>query len=260
MTFHGERVEINYCGDEHKKRVVMLLIMTIVFAKHCSDDITNTVKCRPPNNRVPSVKEKETCNEYLQKEIEIISGTNIYNENNDFHQIAPYLAKFMPKTEIVYLARIDRKKQSNLNYLNIHNLLNKKITLKKIFYIQTIGQLNHLRNIYKSENVGFFNIDGLWFLIPTKKNKMKQTESKFINELSSNFIINDKEYYLNDYSLVKKNKMIGLGWFFDKTKNKLYSDGEKSFLIYDKKSNTESSKIYLKLIRAYKDLSFKKKS
>lgn len=34
--------------------------------------ITNTVKCRPPNNRVPSVKEKETCNEYLQKEIEII--------------------------------------------------------------------------------------------------------------------------------------------------------------------------------------------
>ncbi|MDC0618147.1 DUF6311 domain-containing protein [Candidatus Pelagibacter sp.] len=195
--------------------------------------------------------------ENLQKEIEIISGTNIYNENNDFHQIAPYLAKFMPKTEIVYLARIDRKKQTNLNYLNIHNLLNKKITLKKIFYIQTVGQLNHLRNIYKSENVGFFNIDGLWFLIPTKKNKMKQTESKFINELSSNFIINNKEYYLNDYSLVKKDKMIGLGWFFDKTKNKLYSDGEKSFLIYDKKSNSESSKIYLTLIRAYKDLSFK---
>ena len=34
--------------------------------------ITNTVKCRPPKNRVPSVKEKETCDEYLQKEIEII--------------------------------------------------------------------------------------------------------------------------------------------------------------------------------------------
>ena len=119
---------------------------------------------------------------HLQKEIEIISGTNIYNEYSEFDTCGKF--KFMPKTEIVYLARIDRKKQSNLNYLNIHNLLNKKITVKKIFYIQTIGQLNHLRNIYKSENVGFFNIDGLWFLIPTKKNKMKQTESKFINELS----------------------------------------------------------------------------
>jgi len=34
--------------------------------------ITNTVKCRPPKNRVPSTIERETCQEYLQKEIEII--------------------------------------------------------------------------------------------------------------------------------------------------------------------------------------------
>ena len=36
--------------------------------------ITNTVKCRPPKNRVPSVLEKETCQEFIQKEIEIILG------------------------------------------------------------------------------------------------------------------------------------------------------------------------------------------
>jgi uracil-DNA glycosylase family 4 len=34
--------------------------------------ITNTVKCRPPKNRIPSVLERETCQEYIQKEIEII--------------------------------------------------------------------------------------------------------------------------------------------------------------------------------------------
>jgi DNA polymerase len=34
--------------------------------------ITNIVKCRPPKNRIPSVLEKETCQEYIQKEIEII--------------------------------------------------------------------------------------------------------------------------------------------------------------------------------------------
>ena len=34
--------------------------------------ITNTVKCRPPNNRVPSKIEKETCQDYIKKEIEII--------------------------------------------------------------------------------------------------------------------------------------------------------------------------------------------
>lgn len=34
--------------------------------------ITNTVKCRPPNNRVPNNKEKEKCKDYIQKELQII--------------------------------------------------------------------------------------------------------------------------------------------------------------------------------------------
>lgn len=34
--------------------------------------ITNIVKCRPPNNRVPSRQEADACNPYLKKQIEII--------------------------------------------------------------------------------------------------------------------------------------------------------------------------------------------
>lgn len=35
--------------------------------------IINTVKCRPPKNRVPSDEEKRLCEEYLLKQIEIIN-------------------------------------------------------------------------------------------------------------------------------------------------------------------------------------------
>ncbi|NIM26109.1 MAG: uracil-DNA glycosylase [Nitrososphaeria archaeon] len=35
--------------------------------------ITNTVKCRPPNNRVPNNEEKQMCSNYIEKEIEIIN-------------------------------------------------------------------------------------------------------------------------------------------------------------------------------------------
>ena len=35
--------------------------------------ITNIVKCRPPNNRVPSKKEEEACNGFINQEIEIIN-------------------------------------------------------------------------------------------------------------------------------------------------------------------------------------------
>lgn len=34
--------------------------------------ITNVVKCRPPNNRIPLQEEKDACNQYLAKELEII--------------------------------------------------------------------------------------------------------------------------------------------------------------------------------------------
>jgi DNA polymerase len=34
--------------------------------------ITNVVKCRPPNNRVPTESERVACGEYLEKEIQLI--------------------------------------------------------------------------------------------------------------------------------------------------------------------------------------------
>lgn len=34
--------------------------------------ITNVVKCRPPNNRVPTETERMACREYLEKEIQLI--------------------------------------------------------------------------------------------------------------------------------------------------------------------------------------------
>jgi len=34
--------------------------------------ITNIVKCRPPNNRVPNMVERDTCQDYIRQEISII--------------------------------------------------------------------------------------------------------------------------------------------------------------------------------------------
>ena len=48
--------------------------------------ITNVVKCRPPENRLPLVEEKDACSEHLSKELEIIKpkiicilGNTAYN-------------------------------------------------------------------------------------------------------------------------------------------------------------------------------------
>ena len=48
--------------------------------------ITNVVKCRPPNNRVPTVNEKESCRDYLESEIALIKPKVICIMGNTAYQ------------------------------------------------------------------------------------------------------------------------------------------------------------------------------
>ena len=48
--------------------------------------ITNIVKCRPPSNRVPTEKEKESCRKYLEFEISLIKPKVICIMGNTAYQ------------------------------------------------------------------------------------------------------------------------------------------------------------------------------
>jgi uracil-DNA glycosylase family 4 len=54
--------------------------------------IANIVKCRPPNNRVPTIEEAQTCKPYLLKQIDIIN---------------PEILVCLGKTAFMYLMDID---------------------------------------------------------------------------------------------------------------------------------------------------------
>lgn len=65
-----------------------ILSEALAYAGISRDDvfITNVVKCRPPENRLPLVEEKDACSEHLAKELEIIKpkiicilGNTAYN-------------------------------------------------------------------------------------------------------------------------------------------------------------------------------------
>ena len=98
--------------------------------------ITNTVKCRPPNNRVPSVIEKETCHEYLQKEIEIVKPKIIcVLGNTSFGSI-------LGGTEITKFRGKVGRKNEQLYFITIHpaaTIYNQKLIgvlkddIKKLF-------------------------------------------------------------------------------------------------------------------------------
>ena len=181
----------------------------------------------------------------VKEKFQIISATNIYNENNHFHKLAPLISNLMIKTEIVLLARTDRKKQSELTYKNNSNFLNMKNETDKFYYIATLGHLNHLKYIYKLQDVGFLNFNNSWFLVAKGKELMNKNEKNFIQNLNLSAIQENKDNHLNNYDNYLNDKLIGLGWFYNKIDNQLYSDGNKSFLILNHDQNSYNKIIEL---------------
>ena len=75
--------------------------------------ITNIVKCRPPNNRVPTISERNTCHDYLQKEISIIKpkiicilGNTAFNSILGGSEITKYRGKIIKKDKQFYFLTI----------------------------------------------------------------------------------------------------------------------------------------------------------
>jgi len=75
--------------------------------------ITNVVKCRPPNNRVPTTNERDTCKEYLKQEIEIIKpklicilGNTAFNSILGGSEIIKFRGKVVRKDNLLYFLTI----------------------------------------------------------------------------------------------------------------------------------------------------------
>ena len=75
--------------------------------------ITNIVKCRPPNNRVPNTNERNTCQEYLKQEISIINpkiicilGNTAFNSILGGSEITKFRGKIVRKDNQLYFLTI----------------------------------------------------------------------------------------------------------------------------------------------------------
>ncbi len=75
--------------------------------------ITNVVKCRPPNNRVPNTTERNTCQDYLKQEISIIKpkiicilGNTAFNSILGGSEITKYRGKVARKNNQLYFLTV----------------------------------------------------------------------------------------------------------------------------------------------------------
>ena len=75
--------------------------------------ITNVVKCRPPNNRVPNTTERDTCQDYLKQAIAIIEpkiicilGNTAYNSILGGSEITKHRGKVVRKDDQLYFLTV----------------------------------------------------------------------------------------------------------------------------------------------------------
>ncbi len=76
--------------------------------------ITNIVKCRPPENRIPTQTEKESCRNYLESEIALINPKVICIMGNTAYQ------SILGGTNITKERGKFVKKDGNMYFLTIH--------------------------------------------------------------------------------------------------------------------------------------------
>lgn len=75
--------------------------------------ITNIVKCRPPNNRVPNTDERNICHDYIRQEISIIKpkiicilGNTAFNSMLGGSEITKFRGKIVRKDSQLYFLTV----------------------------------------------------------------------------------------------------------------------------------------------------------
>jgi uracil-DNA glycosylase len=68
--YNEDKTGVPFCG---KAGEILNQLLSSVGLSREEIYITNIIKCRPPNNRDPLPQEAESCREYLEKQLEIIS-------------------------------------------------------------------------------------------------------------------------------------------------------------------------------------------
>lgn len=73
---------------------------------------TNTIKCRPPNNRKPEISEEEMCRKYLEREIEIVNPHAVLALGN--HALRATTGLWGITTYVGIWQSVPRRNKSNL--------------------------------------------------------------------------------------------------------------------------------------------------
>ena len=170
------------------------------------------------------------------------------NDSNIFHILNDHiLSENYEKTDVSYLARVNRQEIVNKEYQIIKKLNSKSLDLfNGSLYVS--DNYNFIRNVYYlyRDRLSYYKINNLWFVSNKKISKLNKYQFK--NQFKFYKIKNTNRDNL------ELKKLLGFGWDINKN-NQIIMNGSRSTLIFelDKESCNNSNELIFKF-RKYFDL------
>lgn len=211
-----------YKNISKKKYIILILTCLLIQIIDISGAIKNYSKII---NEV-TISEDEDLNNLFQINKYLIAvGNSNYNPN--FSKLSYLTEKFKIKnTNVVNLARVNRKVLAEARYKIYKNFYNKKIETNTIYLIESFSHLRNLQSIFK-DDLYFYKIDNIWLMTSIKEELKLHKKLQFVNFKKINLNYNYK--FNNDL----KDNFFGLGWDYNNIKSGIWSDGYISSLLFN---------------------------
>ena len=211
-----------YKNISKKKNIILILSCLLIQIIDISGAIKNYSKII---NKV-TISENEDLNNLFQMNKYLVSSSNS-NYNTNFSKLSYLTEKFkIKKTNVINLARVNRKVLAETRYVIYKNFYNKKIETNTIYLIESFSHLRNLQSIFK-DDLYFYKIDNIWLMTNIKEELKVQKKLQFVNFKKINFNYNYK--FNNDL----KDNFLGLGWSYNNIKSGIWSDGYISSLLFN---------------------------
>ena len=189
-------------------------------------DISGAIKNYSETINKNVVNDNEDLNYLFQNNKYLVSASSS-NYNTNFTKLSYLTEKFkMQKTNVINLARVNRKLLAETRYEIYKNFYNKKIETNTIYLIDNFSHLRNLQSIFK-DYLYFYKIDNIWLMTSFKEELKTQKRLQLSNFKKINLNYN---YKFNHNS---NDNFLGLGWSYNNIKSGIWSDGYISSLLFN---------------------------
>ncbi len=231
----------NFFSD--KKKIIILILLLFIQLIDLSSGLKNYYNGNLYNYSLKNKSINE--NEFwinLSSKVDTLRSIQFKNKSNLYYELRNIFLNYnFKKTDIVYLARHNRKQIPLNNYSLIKSFLNKELDIFKdtAFLSDDLNIVRNIKFLY-GKKLYYYFYNNIWII--TDKHIIKPSNIEFIkNNLEIKKILSNKKINFNEI----ESSIYGFGW--NKENRGLASNGSYSSIIFKIDSNNCSKNFYLKL-------------